>query len=207
EVKGHVKALDTCIFMAKSKYPFTEHTLKKLNENLLSALWKFDEYYTTYKEQNQQLGAYKSINNSIKYTLDGSEGQIEPTSNTNTVDTNMQKIWKENEGITDFLEKCAHLAYQIWINQPFPDGNKRTARLSVSYLLISLGLPLISFKAEGYHFNEGLLRSHQEKTLLPIMSVIAKEVKQQLSEIMEMDKKLKIDRQPPKLGLGSTLIF
>ncbi|MFN0049525.1 MAG: hypothetical protein ACKVOU_10415, partial [Cytophagales bacterium] len=42
EVKGHVKALDTCIFMAKSKYPFTEHTLKKLNENLLSALWKFD---------------------------------------------------------------------------------------------------------------------------------------------------------------------
>lgn len=207
EVKGHVKALDTCIFMAKNKYPFTERTLKSLNENLLSALWKFDEYYASYKQQNQQLGVYKVINNSIKYTLDGLEDVIEPMSNTETVSENIQTVLKENNEINGLLEKCAHLAYQIWINQPFPDGNKRTARLSVSYLLMLAGLPLMSFKALGYHFNEGLLRSHQEKTLVPIANVIATEVKQQLSEILEMDKKLKINKTPPKLGIGLSLIM
>ena len=207
EVKGHIKALDTCIFMAKNKYPFTEKTLKTLNENLLSPLWKFDEYYTSYKQQNQQLGAYKMINNNIKFTLDGIDGNIEPTSNTLTVDANMQEVLTEQGKIAGLLEKCAYLAYQIWINQPFPDGNKRTARLSASYLLMSIGLPLISFKAEGYHFNEGLLRCHKEKTLLPIAGVIATEVKQQLSEIIEMDKKLKVNKKPPKLGLGLSLIF
>jgi Fic family protein len=207
EVKGHIKALDICIFMAKSKYPFSEKILMLFNENLLSALWKFDEYYASYKQQQQILGAYKTINNSIKFLLDGKEGKIEPMSNTVTVNNNMLEVLADNNKISNVLERCAHLAYEIWINQPFPDGNKRTARLSVAYQLMLMGLPLISFKAEGYHFNEGLLRSHKEKSLKPIMGIITTEVKQQLAEIMEWDKKLKIDRTPPKLGLGSSLIF
>lgn len=207
EVKGHIKSLDNCIYMAKNKYPCTEKTLQVLNENLLSALWKFEEYYQSYKQQNQQLGAYKKINNAIKFTLDGLNGTIEPTSNTQTVEANMREVLTETNKITSLLEKCAYLAYQIWINQPFPDGNKRTSRLAVSYLLMIEGLPLISFKADGYHFNEGLLRSHQEKTLKPLADVISIEVKQQLSEIMELNKNLKIDKKPPKLGIGMSLIF
>ncbi len=207
EVKGHVKALDTCLFMAKNKYPITEKTLKLLNENLLSALWKFDDYYASYKQQNQQLGNYKTINNSIKFLLDGEEGIIEPISNTVTVNKNMQIVVAQNNDIDNLLEKCAHLAYQIWINQPFPDGNKRTARLTVAYQLMLVGLPLISFKAEGYHFNEGLLRSHKEKSLTPIANVIATEVKQQLSAIIELDKKLKVNKTPPSIGFGGALLF
>jgi len=207
EVKGHVKALDTCIFMAKNKYPLTDKTLKSFNENLLSALWKFDEYYSSYKENKQELGSYKVINNSIKYILDGEEGVIEPMSNTVTVAENMEKVLFENKNISHVLERSAHLAYQISINQPFPDANKRTARLSVAYNLMMIGLPLISFKAEGYHFNEGLLRCHKEKSLLPLISIISTETKQQLSEIIELDKKLKINKTPPSLGLGSSLLF
>ncbi len=207
EVKGHIKALDICIFIAKSKYPFSEKTLQLLNENLLSALWKFDEYYASYKQQNQILGTYKTINNSIKFFLDGEEGKIEPMSNTATVNKNMLEVLTDNSKISNLLERCAHIAYEIWINQPFSDGNKRTARLTVAYQLMLTGLPLISFKAEGYHFNEGLLRSHKEKSLKPIMGVIATEVKQQLTEIMDWDKKLKVDKTPPKLGFGSSLLF
>lgn len=207
EVKGHIKAVDACIFMAKNKYPLSEKTLKVFNENLLSALWKFDEYYSNWKAHKQVLGEYKIINNSIKFYLDAESGTIEPLSNSETVSSNMQTIMKENETISHVLERSAHLAYQLWINQPFADGNKRTARLSVSYHLMLLGLPLISFKSEGYHFNEGLLRSHQQKSLLPLISIIETEVKQQLTEIMELDKKLKINKTPPKMGFGSSLIF
>lgn len=207
EVKGHIKALDACVFMAKNKYPLTEKIIKSFNENLLSALWKFEEYYSSYKQKNQLLGTYKVINNSIKYTLDGIDGVIEPSSNTTTVAVNMQTAIKANNELNNILEKSAHIAFQIWINQPFPDGNKRTARLVVSYLLMLTGLPLISFKAEGNHFNEGLLRSHQQKSLLPLMNVISTEVKQQLSEIIEIDKKLKINKTPPKLGLDMSLFF
>ncbi|MDP2386615.1 MAG: Fic family protein [Bacteroidota bacterium] len=207
EVKGHIKAVDTCIFMARNKYPLTDKTLKSFNENLLSALWKFDEYYSSWKQNKQELGAYKIINNSIKYILGGEEGIIEPVSNTVTVEENMKKVFNEMENISDVLERSAYLAYQVWLNQPFPDGNKRTARLSVAYSLLLEGLPLISFKAEGYHFNEGLLRSHKEKSLLPLINVISTEVKQQLTEIMELDKKLKINKTPPNLGLGSSLLF
>lgn len=99
------------------------------------------------------------------------------------------------------------MAYQLFINQPFPDGNKRTARLVVVYLLLESGLPLISFKAEGYNFNEGLLRSYKENSLAPIIHVIETEVKQQLSEMIETDKSLKINRSPPTMGKNNELIF
>lgn len=207
EVKGHVKALDTCVFMAKNKYPLTENTLKQLNENLLSALWKFEEYYTNWKLSGQVLGNYKAINNSIKYFLDGKEGVIEPFSNTETVVSNMALVLNETKKIPSVLERCAHLAYQLWVNQPFPDANKRTARLVVAYYLMQEGLPLITFKAEGVHFNEGLLRSHFEKSLSPLMTIIQTEVKHQISEIMELNERLKKNKKPPNLGLGSSLIF
>ncbi len=207
EVKGHIKALDTCVFMAKNKYPLTENTLKQLNENLLSALWKFEEYYTNWKSNEQVLGNYKVINNSIKYFLDGKEGVVEPFSNTETVNENMILVLNETNKITSVLQRCAHLAYQLWINQPFPDGNKRTARLAVAYYLMQEGLPLIMFKAEGVHFNEGLLRSHFEKNLNPLMTVIQKEVIQQLTELIELNERLKKNKQPPTLGLGSSLLF
>ena len=207
EVKGHIKALDTCIFMAKNKYPLSIKIIKTFNENLLSALWKFDEYYTNYKSQKQELGAFKVINNSIKFLLDGKEGVIEPFSNSHTIEKNMIAELDENLKIAHVLEQSAHLAFQIWANQPFCDGNKRTARLLVVYLLMLQGLPLITFKAEGCHFNEGLLRSHQQKSLLPLITVISTEVKQQLTEIIELDKKLKINKIPPTLGFGSSLLF
>lgn len=207
EVKGHVKALDTCLFMVKNKYPLTANTLKTLNSSLLSALWKFDEYYPTWKQNNQELGTYKLINNSIKYTLDGQEGIIEPLSNVETVEKNMNTVLIDNKSINHLLEKAAHLAFQIWINQPFPDANKRTARLAVVYELMEQGLPLISFKAEGNHFNDGLLRCYSEKSLKPLISVIETEIKQQLSEIIELDKRLKINKKPPEFRQGGALIF
>ncbi len=207
EVKGHIKALDTCLFMVKNNYPLSTNTLKTLNSNLLSALWKFDEYYSTWKQNQQDLGAYKRINNSIKYTLDGQEGTLAPVSNAETVEKNMEIIFIDNNAIRHILEKTAHLAYQIWINQPFPDGNKRTARLAIVYMLMAYGLPLVSFKASEHNFNEGLLRSHSEKTLKPLIQIIDIEVKQQLTEIMELDKQLKINRIPPAFGLGGVLLF
>jgi Fic family protein len=206
EVKGHIKAVDTTIFMAKNNYPITEKTIQLINENLLSALWKFDEYYASYKQHQQRLGEYKTINNSIKYTLDGNNGIIEPTSNSNTVANNMKEVFLFKKTLQPLLERCAYLAYQLWINQPFPDGNKRTARLCVAYELMSAGLPLISFKAEGYHFNEGLLRSHNQNSLNPIMQVISTEVKQQLTELIELDAKLKINKTPPKLGADNSFL-
>ena len=191
EVKGHVKALDNVLFMIKNKYPLTEKTIKNINGNLLSALWNFEEYYPSWKHHKQELGTYKLINNSIKYVLDGQQGTIEPISNTGTVEKNMEHVFDENKNKTHVIEQSAHLAFQIFINQPFPDGNKRTARLVVAYKLMEAGLPLISFHAEGYHFNEGLLRSHKENSLLPLIKVIETEVKQQLTELIERDKQIK----------------
>lgn len=207
EVKGHLKAIDSCIFMSKNNYPLTEKMLKEINKNLLSALWKFDEFYASYKHHKQEIGEYKLVNNSIKYVLDGNDGTIEPLSNSETVIENMRFVFEENDKMVHVLEKTAHLAFQIWINQPFPDGNKRTARLAVMYLLLQLKFPLIYFKSDGYHFNEALLRCYEAKNIDPLIAVISTEIMQQLSEIMELDKKLKIKKKPPLMGSGNSLIF
>ncbi len=207
EVKGHAKALDNCLFMVKNKYPLTEKTIKAFNADLLYPLWSFEEFYASFKYHKQELGKYKVINNGIKYVLDGQQGNIEPLSNTETIEKNMEHVFTESKSIKHVIERSAHLAYQIFINQPFPDGNKRTARLVVVYLLLEAGLPLIVFKAETPNFNEGLLSSYKENSLAPLIHVIEAEVKQQLSEMIEMDKKLKINRTPPTLGIDNTLIF
>lgn len=207
EVKGHLKAVKTCIQMAKNLYPLTELSIKNFNRNLLSSLWKDDETYLNWKEVGQQPGEYKVKKNKIECVYNGEKSTIIPPSDEKNVKENMEEVFNQNSEYKSLTESCAHLAFQIFLNQPFCDGNKRTARLAVAYKLIQAGLPLIIFKHEGRNFNSALLDCYFKKTLDPMVKYLEKEIKQQLAQLIEEKKKLDKGSKLPKPGKGRVMIF
>ncbi|MBI4646504.1 MAG: Fic family protein [Bacteroidia bacterium] len=105
------------------------------------------------------------------------------------------------------IKKSAFIAFQIFYNQPFPDGNKRVARLAVTYIMMSKGYPLACFKGVGTNFNEALLRSYFSKDFKSLMDNISMEYTQQLLKYISVYKELSKKTKPPKLGDDLSMIF
>lgn len=192
EAKGHFKAIRFTVMAARNKYPLTEKVLKELNKNVLSSLWGIEDFYTSYKQAGQALGEYKVKGNKIEYQFEGKEGKIIPESNPeNVTDSMKQVIDKTNTSDVHLLKKAAYLAYQVFINQPFPDGNKRTARLLTTYLAMKEGLPLVVFNIQKKTtFNSALIETYLKKDQNIMISFLAKEFTTALYQMIEKDKEM-----------------
>ncbi|MCD4794242.1 MAG: Fic family protein [Bacteroidales bacterium] len=193
EAKGHYKALKFILTTGHNKYPLTERILKKANELILGPLWAIEDSYPNWKVNNQELGKYKVLNNKIQWEYNNDTGEISPFSDNNNIEKNINNIITEfNNSKSHILEKVSFLAYNIFIHQPFPDGNKRTARLLTSYATIKEGLPLIPFNIQKKtNFNDALLQTYFNKDKTIITKFLAIEFTTKLYQLIERNKKLK----------------
>ncbi|MFH1319263.1 MAG: Fic family protein [Bacteroidota bacterium] len=193
EAKGNFKAIRFSVMAARNKYPLTEKIVKEINKNVLSSLWGIEDFYTSWKQSGQALGEYKVKKNKIEYQFEGKEGEIIPESIPENVSDRMkQVIDKTNKSDTHLLKKAAYLAYQVFINQPFPDGNKRTARLLVTNLTMKEGLPLIVFNIQKkVTFNSALIETYLRKDQNIMTNFLCKEFTTALYQMIEKDKELK----------------
>ena len=208
ETLGHYRALNTLLTFTGNKYPLTEKAIKQLNADLISPLFFNTDKYNSYKEIGQIPEEYKIKRNKIIYELDGANGEIVPLSNENNVSENMTSLFSEmNTMKGDPVKKAAYMAFQIFYNQPFPDGNKRMARLAVTYSMMKEGYPLVSFRGLGTNFNEALLRSYISKDIKPLTEYIRAEYTQQLLQYVSEYNELGVSRKQPKLGKNLGLIF
>ena len=208
ETLGHYRALNTLLAFVGNKYPLTEKVIKQLNSDLIGPLFLNTDRYNSYKEIGQIPGEYKVKRNKIIYELDGAAGEIVPLSNEKNVSENMASLFSTMNNMKGgLIKKAAYLAFQIFYNQPFPDGNKRIARLAVTYTLMNEGYPLVSFRGLGTNFNEALLRSYVSEDLTPLTEYISKEYTQQLLQYAAEYKELGVNRKQPKPGKGLGLVF
>lgn len=207
ETLGHYRALNTLITFVRNKYPLTEKVIRQFSENLLTPVFHNTDKLHNYRVLGQVPGNYKIKTNKIRYRLDGNEGEIIPFSNEHTIEENMGKIFLEFNQMEDLIEKAAYLSFQIFHNQPFPDGNKRVARLAVTYTMMSFGYPLVSFRGLGTNFNEALLRAYFSKSLLPLTEYIVSEYTQRLHEYISAYSELSKKKKPPTLDDGLALVF
>jgi Fic family protein len=158
EQKGTYKALIRMINAVVNDEPLSVDLIKELNWLCVGLLFH-DDYYISYKKEGQKYGDFKVKNNRIEITTtDGKLLYIEPESTEKTVTTNMNMLIKRIEmSEKDVIEKAAFLAQEIWLHQPFFDGNKRTARLLINFLTMKAGYPLFAYDKKGEMFNHLLV--------------------------------------------------
>jgi len=193
EAKGHFKSLKFVLSSAANKYPLDERILKQANKLTLETYWALEDAYFNWKEAGQKLGEYKILKNKILWSLDAEKGEIKPHSSVETIANNMKDILKKfNNSKVHFIEKAAFLAFQIFINQPFPDGNKRTARLITTFISIKEGLPLTAFDNQGEknNFNNALILSYLKKDSRIFEEFLSKEFSTEMYKVIEQEKRI-----------------
>ncbi|TDG37901.1 Fic family protein [Pedobacter changchengzhani] len=133
---------------ADEERPLTENFIRSLNEKLLvKPFWK-DAITADGQPTRKQIipGEYKKTPNSVRLT----NGEIFSYSAPENVSNEIEELVKwfnEKNGTEDPVLLAAILHYRFVRIHPFDDGNGRTARLLMNYVLAKNNLPLIIIKS------------------------------------------------------------
>lgn len=134
EQKGMYRALKRMLLAVKNKEELSIKLILELNWLSIGSLWN-EDYYSNAKEKGQVQNEFKFSQNVISIKQNGVEkDRIMPMSSPDDVQKNM-KLIISNVKKTDanVLDKAVYLAQEIWIHQPFVEGNKRTGRLLINF--------------------------------------------------------------------------
>jgi len=165
EQKGMYKALSRMLRAVRDKEELSVELMLELNWLTLSYLWKYDDAYLHAKSKGQQEGKFKISKNKIEIRKAGKLIEtIEPLSLPGTAENNMLHLVKTINESKDksVLDKVVYLAQEVWLHQPFVDGNKRTGRLLINFLLMKEGYPLFSFESESKNYNSLLVQQYMD---------------------------------------------
>ena len=164
EQKGVYKALKRMLLAVKNKEELTINLLIELNWLCIGSLWN-EDYYLDAKEKGQLKGTFKISPNVISIKKDSIEiEKIMPLSSPSNVNENMSELIEKIK-ISDknILDKVVYLAQEIWLHQPFVDGNKRTGRLLINFLLMKEGFPLFTYNHPTLNYNSLLVEQYYDK--------------------------------------------
>lgn len=184
EQKGMYKALIRMLKAVRNKESLSIDFLLELNWLSIGHLWKYDDAYIDAKSKGQEEGTFKVSKNIIRiFKEDTLVKRIEPLSSPENVVDNMEKLIQlVTNSEKDVINKAAFLAQELWLHQPFVDGNKRTGRLAINFLTMKKGFPLFIFEDKARNYNSllveqymnekpGLVVSYIEKNLIKTMNV------------------------------------
>lgn len=184
EQKGMYKALLRMLIAVKNKENLSILLIKELNKLILSSIWKDENFYFDAKLKGQLEGEFKVSNNEVKIVKNGKVfDTIKPLSSPENVVKNMDNIINNihisNKGV---IEKSVYLAQEIWLHQPFVDGNKRTGRLLINFMLMKEGFPLFGYKnVNGNSYNTLLIEQYYEEKPNLVSNYIEKRLLDEMS--------------------------
>lgn len=192
EQKGMYKALKRMLLAVKNKEALTISLLLELNWLSIGNLWN-DDYYLDAKEKVQEKGTFKISPNVISIKKNGIEiEKIMPLSSPENVSKNMNElVEKINSSDKNIIEKAVFLAQEIWLHQPFVDGNKRTGRLLLNFLLMKEGFPLFTYNNPNSNYNSLLVEQYYDKKPDLIKNYIIETLTSKLDNVITANSKIK----------------
>jgi Fic family protein len=151
EMEAHNVALQLIKDWSEDKeVPLNETRIKNLNETILvKPYWK--EAITSYGKQTRRLikvGDYKEFPNSVQLT-NGEIFDYASVADTPIMMGELMDWYRSEEEKKELhpVELAALLHYRFVRIHPFDDGNGRTARLLMNYVLLKNNLPLVIIKS------------------------------------------------------------
>lgn len=192
EQKGMYKALKRMLLAIKNKEELSIKLILELNWLCIGSLWN-EDYYSSAKEKGQEINYFKKNENVISIKKNGVEiEKITPLSSPENVEKNMIELIENIKKSTkNTIEKTAFLAQEIWLHQPFVDGNKRTVRLLVNFLLLKEGFPLFPFSNQNQDYNSLLVEQYFDKKPKLIENYILETLTDRLNYLIKSNAEIK----------------
>lgn len=194
EQKGMYRALKRMLLAVKNKEELSIKFILELNWLSIGSLWN-EDYYMNAKEKGQLQNQFKVSQNVISIKQNGVEKEkIMPMSSPEDVQENMETLIENViKSEASVLDKAIFLAQEIWIHQPFVDGNKRTGRLLINFLLMKEGFPLFSYDAENLNYNSLLVEQYYDSKPDLVKNYIIETLSKKMNDDIEAYSKIKKD--------------
>jgi len=194
EQKGMYRALKRMLLAAKNKEELSVELILELNWLTIGGLWH-EDYYLNAKEKGQLANHFKMSQNVISIKKNGVEVEkILPLSAPENVAKNMIDLLETiSKSDKNTIEKASYLAQEIWLHQPFVDGNKRTGRLLINFLLIKDGFPLFVFDSKNLNYNSLLVEQYYDQKPNLIQKYISEILSNKLTAALKAASDIKTD--------------
>jgi len=190
EQKGMFKALIRMFKAIKDNENLSIELILEFNWLILSSLWKNDNSYIDVKLKGQKENKFKISDNVIIIRKsDKIIKRIKPLSSPKNVEKNMNLLVETiNKSDKHIIEKAAYLAQEIWLHQPFLDGNKRTGRLLINFLTMKQNFPLFVFEDESKNYNNILIEQYLESKPNVITNYIKDKLRNKINYYLNLKK-------------------
>ena len=150
EITGHNEAINWVIDVVKGEYPLTEKFIRELHTLLLKEPYEVDAITPDGKPTKKKIhvGSYKTSANHVKTKT----GEIFYFATPEETPAKMYDLlsWY-NEKVKENLNPillAAEFHYKFIRIHPFDDGNGRTARILMNFILMKFGYPPVIIKTQ-----------------------------------------------------------
>lgn len=183
EIEGHNEAIEWVIERVTGEYPLTENFIRELHQLLLKESYWVDaitpEGAPTKKKV--EAGKYKSQPNHVLTATGEIFYFATPEETPAKMDDLMQwyrgKVSSENESP---ILLAAEFHYRFIRIHPFDDGNGRTARILMNFILMKYGFPPVIIKTQDKKNYLSALRQADSGMIAPFITYIADNLVQSL---------------------------
>ncbi len=151
EITGHNEAINWVIDTVKGERPLSENFIRELHKLLLKESYEVDAITPDGKPTKRKIavGQYKTMPNHVKTKT----GEIFYFATSEETPSKMFDLlqWyneKTNEKDLNPIIAAAEFHYKFIRIHPFDDGNGRTARILMNFILMQFGFPPVIIKTE-----------------------------------------------------------
>ncbi len=177
EISGHDEALKWILDIIKEERPITENFIRELHKLILKEPYEVDAITPDGKPTKKKIkiGEYKSVANHVK-TKTGeifrfANSEETPALMKDLIDWFREKIVAEN---VNPILVASEFHYRFIRIHPFDDGNGRTVRILMNFILMQFGYPPVIIKTEDKINYFGVLRQADSGLLQPFIDYISK---------------------------------
>lgn len=196
QVKGHNEAINLILDVIKESRPLTENFIREIHTLILKEPYEINaitpEGHPTKKIV--QIGSYKTTPNHVKTQT----GEIFRFADPSETSAKMQDLLKwYNAEITKKDKNpvliAAEFHYRFLRIHPFDDGNGRTARIIMNFILIQFGYVPVIIKSEDKQNYYSVLRQADSEIFEPYINFILDNLNFSLELMIKGAKGEKID--------------
>tara|TARA_R110000868_G_C10855017_1_gene761051 strand:- start:46 stop:1380 length:1335 start_codon:yes stop_codon:yes gene_type:complete len=186
EISGHDEAVKWILDIIKQDRPLTENFIRELHKLILKEPYEIDAITAdgTPTKKRIEIGKYKSSPNHVK-TKTGEIFRFANPEETPALMRDLIDWYREEIDKEDFnpVLVASEFHYKFIRIHPFDDGNGRTARILMNFILLQYGFPPVIIKTEDKMNYFSVLRQADAGILEPFIEYIGKNLVHSL-EIM-----------------------
>lgn len=187
EITGHNEAIDLMLAVVRGERPLTEHFIREIHTLLLKEPYKVDAITPDGlpTQKTVQPGVYKSSPNHVKTATGGIFKFAEPEETPAKMHDLIE--WYRNKlevNVNNPVVLAAEFHYRFIRIHPFDDGNGRTARILMNFILMQYGYPPVIIRTEDKQAYFSVLRQADAGSLQPFIEYVAQNLLHSLDIMM-----------------------